>query len=137
MSQSTGTFIGAVIIKGLPFLLLLVFMVVMARRREAQAFSQLIAAEVGGEVVTSDEFRVLQSGRRRRHTLKQVKRANGSAARVLVKRLMREQMNLALIHTRAESAQHPAIEAQRGYIMTLKQRLAAVTGGRPTGAGAT
>ena len=134
MSQSTGSNIGALIIKGVPFLVLLLLMLIFARRREGRAFAGLMAAEIGGEVVTQKEFQTLQSGRRRRRELKQVRRANGPAARGLVRRLMREQMNLALIHMRSESAQHPAIEAQRDYIMTLKRRLAEVTGGPQPGA---
>ena len=131
-TQGATAFIGTLVIKGLPFLLLLVIMVVFARRREARAFSRLMAAEVGGEIVTTEEFHILQSGRRRRKAVRGMKRRRGPAAAAVVKRLMREQMNLALIHTRAESEQHPAIEAQRHLVMALKQRLTG-SSGAPSG----
>ena len=53
----------ALVVKGLPFLVLLVLLGIFARRREAQVFSQLMAEEVGGDVVTEAEFEVLRSGR--------------------------------------------------------------------------
>ena len=65
-----GAFIVSLVIKGLPFLALLVMMVVLARRRETQAFSRLMAEEVGGDVVTQEEFQVLRSGRRRRKVVR-------------------------------------------------------------------
>jgi hypothetical protein len=38
--------------------------------------------------------------------------------------LMRAQMNLALFHGKVDSANHPALEAQRGVVRQLKARLA-------------
>jgi protease PrsW len=129
-TQGAGAFVGSLLIKGLPFLFLLVVMLVFARRRESRAFTRLMAAELGGEAVTKEEFHVLQSGRRRRHTVRGVKRSRGPAAAVVVRRLMREQMNLALLHARSEAEQHPAIEAQRALIVSLKERLG-MAGGPP------
>jgi RsiW-degrading membrane proteinase PrsW (M82 family) len=129
MSGGNASFVFALVIKGLPFLALLVMMTIFARRRERRAFDRLMAVEVGSDVVTSEEYRILRSGRLRRRTLRSVKRTKGPMARAVVKRLMREQMNLALFHSRTASAEHPAIDVQRQYILQLKQRLAAV--GRP------
>ena len=103
-------------------------MVVFARRRERRAFAGLMSNEVGSEVVTTEEFHVLRSGRRRRRAVRAMKRSRGPAAAAVVRRLMREQMNLALFHARSESEQHPAVEAQRAFIMSLKQRLAGGAG---------
>ena len=129
MSGSNGAFILALILKGVPFLVLLVLMTIFARRRERRAFDTLMAAELGNDVVTQEEFHILRSGRRRRHTLRVVKRTRGPAARAVLRKLMREQMNLALFHERADSGEHPAIDAQRDFIRQLKHRLVAV--GRP------
>lgn len=126
-SQGAGAFVFSLIVKGLPFLALLVIMVIFARKREGQAFARLMASEVGGEAVTSEEFHILQSGRRRRKTVRMLKRTSGPMAAAVAKRLMREQMNLALFHVRADEAEHPAIEVQRKVVMTLKGRLAAAT----------
>jgi hypothetical protein len=129
-SQGAGAFVFSLIVKGLPFLALLLIMVIFARRREGQAFARLMAGEVGGEAVTAEEFHILQSGRRRRRTVRMLKRTKGSQAAAIAKRLMREQMNLALFHLRADEEHHPAIEAQREVVLTMKRRLAAAVGGQ-------
>jgi protease PrsW len=123
---SVGAFIGSLVIKGLPFLIFLALMVVLARRRETQAFARLMAEEVGGDVVTQEEFGVLRSGRRRRKVVRKVKKQRGLAGKRLVKRLMREQMNLALFHSKVDLPGHPAIEDQRDKIRDMKARLAAI-----------
>ncbi|OFW56520.1 MAG: hypothetical protein A2133_03310 [Actinobacteria bacterium RBG_16_64_13] len=125
MSQGAGVFVLALIIKGLPFLGLLVLLGVFAHRRECRAFAYLMANEVGSDVVTPEEFQVLRSGRRRRKSLRWVKKHKGKPARLVCKRLMRAQMNLALFHGKVESGDHPALEAQRDMIRQLKGRLAA------------
>lgn len=121
-----GAFIGSLVVKGLPFFILLALMVVVARRRESQAFARLMAEEVGGDVVTEEEFRVLGSGRRRRKVLRRVKKQRGPAAKSLVRRLMREQMNLALFHSKVGLPGHPALETQRDKIRDMKGQLAAI-----------
>lgn len=124
MNGSAGSFILALVIKGLPFLILLLLLGVFARRREAQVFSGLMAEEVGSDVVTQEEFHVLRSGRRRRGSLRQMKKQKGSGARLALKRLQREQMNLALFHSKLDAPGHPAIDIQRDRIRELKARLA-------------
>jgi RsiW-degrading membrane proteinase PrsW (M82 family) len=125
MAGSAGTFILALIIKGLPFLLLLLLLGLFARRREEQAFSRLMAEEVGSDVVTREEFQVLKSGRRRRAARRRMKKQKGPAARLVLKRLQREQMNLALFHSKVDAPGHPAIDVQRDGIRQLKAQLAA------------
>lgn len=124
MSEGNGAFVLALIIKGLPFLALLGLLGVFARRREGQAFARLMASEVGGDVVTSEEYAVLRSARKRRSALRRTKRANGAPARAVLKRLMREQMNLALFHGKVGTVDDPALEAQREIVRRLKERLA-------------
>jgi hypothetical protein len=107
-----------------PFLLFLLILGVVARRREGQAFARLIATEVGTDVLTEAEFHSLQSGKRRRAALRRMKRERGAVARSWLKRLQREQMNLALFHGKVESVDHPALDAQRETIRMLKARIA-------------
>jgi RsiW-degrading membrane proteinase PrsW (M82 family) len=126
MTQGTGAFALALVIKGLPFLILLVLLVVFARRREGRAFAALMKSELGSDVVTAGEFQVLRNARRRRQELRIMKARRGSSARYLMKRVMREQMNLAVVHSKVRSAQHPAIEEQREVVRRLKARLAAI-----------
>ena len=124
MSRGTGAFVLAIVIKGVPFLALLVLLAVFARRRETQAFSRLIGAEVGSDALTAEEFQILKSGRNRRKTLRWMKRNKGPAARAVLKQLMRAQMNLALFQGKVDSFDHPALEAQRDIVRQLKTRLA-------------
>jgi RsiW-degrading membrane proteinase PrsW (M82 family) len=125
MAGSAGEFILGLIIKGLPFLILVVLLWIFAGRRESQAFSRLMSEEVGSEAVTQEEFQVLRSSRRRRTALRHMRRQKGPGARRLLKQLMREQMNLALFHSKLDGRGHPAVEAQREKIIELKAQLAA------------
>lgn len=125
MAGSAGSFVLALIIKGLPFLILLLLLGLFARRREQEAFSRLMAEEVGNDVVADEEFQVLRSGHRRRAALRHMKREKGPEARRVLKRLQREQMNLALFHSKLDTPGHPAIEVQRDKIRGLKAQLAA------------
>ncbi|MFH0915352.1 MAG: PrsW family intramembrane metalloprotease [bacterium] len=125
MGGGAGSFILAIVVKGVPFLAFLAILTVVARRRERQAFARLIAGEVGSDVLTEGEFRTLESARKRRAALRQIKSNKGSGARLLLKRLQREQMNLAIFHTKVREHDHPALEVQRDRIRALKRRLPA------------
>jgi RsiW-degrading membrane proteinase PrsW (M82 family) len=126
MNKGTGAFVGALVIKGLPFLILLVLLGVFAQRREKMVFSRLIRSEVGSDAVSQGDFYILQNGRRRRVELRHMGRNRGAQARAVYKRLMREQINLALLHTRVPAGDHPALEAQRQIIRMLKSQLASI-----------
>jgi hypothetical protein len=125
MARGTASFIGALVIKGLPFLILLGLLGVFANRRERKVFACLMRSEVGTEAVSQGEFYVLQRGRRRRQALTHMKRNKGVEAARVFKRLMREQINLALLRSRIPAGDHPALRAQRDLIKQLKARLAA------------
>ena len=126
MAGDSVSFAAALVIKGLPFLVFLLILAVFARRRERQAFERLIASEVGTDVVSEGEIQVLRSGRRRRRALRQVKKTKGAEGRVLLKRLQREQMNLATLHNKRRNVSPAALEAQRDKIRALRFRLASV-----------
>jgi RsiW-degrading membrane proteinase PrsW (M82 family) len=127
MGGSAGTFVLAIAIKGLPFVVFLVILGWFARRRERQAFDRLIAAEIGTDVLSEAEFKILERGRKRRAALRAIKRHKGLVARSLLKQLQREQMNLALLHRKVETRDHPALEAQREKIRTLRARLTTIS----------
>jgi RsiW-degrading membrane proteinase PrsW (M82 family) len=127
MAKGQGAFVGALVIKGLPFLILLVLLGVFAGRREKQVFARLMRSEVGSDAVSQGEFYVLQSGRRRRQALRHMKKNKGPRARSIFKRLMREQINLALLHSKVPAGNHPALEAQRQAVRMVKSQLASVS----------
>ena len=126
MARGPYSFVIALIIKGLPFLMFLVLLVVFARRREKRVFGCLMRSEVGGPAVSEGEYYVLQSGRRRHEELRRIGRAKGAQARAVAKRLMREQIDLALLHSRVASNDDEALKEQRGRIAALKAQLAAI-----------
>ncbi|MFH1834258.1 MAG: PrsW family intramembrane metalloprotease [bacterium] len=123
MGRDAGSFVLGVVVKGMPFAVFLALLSVLARRRERLAFTGLVAAEVGSDVLSEGELGVLQNGRRRRAALRRIKRTKGRGARLVLKRLQREQMNLALFHTKVPNSDHPALEAQRDKIRALRARL--------------
>jgi RsiW-degrading membrane proteinase PrsW (M82 family) len=100
MAKGNGGLAIALVIKGLPFLMLVVLLGEFARRREKAVFGRLMKSEVGSDAVSQGEFYVLQSGRRRREALRHMRRNRGVQSRAVFKRLMREQINLALLRTR-------------------------------------
>jgi RsiW-degrading membrane proteinase PrsW (M82 family) len=126
MGRDAGSFALALVIKGLPFLVFLLILAVYARKRERQAFDRLIASEVGTDVLSEGEIEVLRSGRKRRRALRRIKKVKGPEARALLKKLQREQMNLAIFHNRTRHMSAEALEDQRDKIRALRSRLAGV-----------
>ena len=49
-----------------------------------------------------------------------MRRQKGPGARAVLKRLQREQMNLALFHSKVEVPGHPAVEAQRDKVQATR-----------------
>lgn len=126
MARDVGSFALALVMKGLPFLIFLLILAVFARKRERQAFDRLIASEVGTDVLSEGEIEILRSGRLRRRALRRTKKNKGPGARQLLKRLQREQMNLAILHNRSDRGSEEALEAQRDRVRSLRAKLAAV-----------
>jgi hypothetical protein len=104
----------------------MVILAVFARRRERVAFERLIAVEIGTDVLGSEEEVSLVSGRRRRAARRRIARQKGPAGRAVLRVLQREQMNLALFHTKIREEDHPGLERQRDKVRRLKARLAAL-----------
>ena len=126
MARGAAAFAFGLVIKGLPFLSLLVILGVFADRREKRVFGCLMRGEVGSEAVSEGEFWTLRSAARRRKELNLVKRTKGVRAKAVYRRLMREQINLAVLHNRVASSDHPALREQREIIKALKAQLAAI-----------
>lgn len=122
--DNIGSFVGYAFVKGIPFLAFLTVLVLIARRREAEAFSRLVASEVAGDVITEGEIHILRSARRRRRARRAVAAARGYAAGRLLGALQKEQMRLALVASKAQSATDPLLEHQRNRIRELKAALA-------------
>ena len=124
--RSSASIVLALVLKGLPFLMLLVILAVFARRRERAGFERLIAVEEGTDVLSHEEVHSLTSGRRRRAARRRMARQKGPMGRAVLKSLQREQMNLALFHTKIREEDHPGLERQRDKVRRLRARLAAI-----------
>jgi len=121
-------------IKGLPLLIVVVLGVTLARDRERRWLERSLASEIGGDGISADEFRTLRSPKLRRRALADMRRRAGRSAAGLLRRLQREQVNLAMLASRTASPDDPAVAAQRDYCRSLRDALAAIPGAAPADA---
>jgi RsiW-degrading membrane proteinase PrsW (M82 family) len=127
----------ATAVKGIPFFLFLAVLVTVARRREARWLELALDSEVGGSGITSEELDALDHPRKRRHLRRLVGRRAGQKAAALLKRLQREQVNLAMVRVHVGSADHPDLVRQRAYCKSLRDALESIPGAIPGALGGT
>ncbi len=113
----------ATTIKGLPFLIFLALAVRLARRREHRWLGIALEREVGRAGLEAAELQTLMDPRSRRRLRKAVRRAAGKAAETALKKLHREQINLAMVATRVAEPDHPDLVRQRGVCGALRDAL--------------
>jgi len=118
-------------IKGLPLLVFVVLGVTLARDRERRWLDRALGPEIGREGISAEEYEILRSPKRRRRANAQMRRRAGRRAARLAARLQREQVNLAMIASRADRPDDPAIARQRDYCRSLRDALAAIPGAAP------
>jgi RsiW-degrading membrane proteinase PrsW (M82 family) len=144
--QDAGDYLQVILattVKGLPFLLFVVLMIALARRREHRWLRAALAGEVGREALHPDELAVLESPAARRRSRRDMARRAGPLAARTLKRLQREQINLAMVATRVDQDDHPDLVRQRQYCRALREWLVTYAGppssgprpGRPPGIG--
>jgi protease PrsW len=114
------------LVKGLPFLLFLGFLVYLASRREHRWFSALTARDVGTDVLTQDELAHLGGLRSRWAARRQMGARKGPQAAKLAGQLQREQISLAMIRSRAGSDEDANVVAQRERIRAVRAQLDAL-----------
>jgi protease PrsW len=115
-------------VKGLPLLLVVVIGVSLARDRERRWLDRSLVAEIGREGISAEEFEILRDPKLRRRALSEMRRRAGRRAAALLRRLQREQVNLAMVVSRAPTPDDPAIEREREYCRSLRDALAAIPG---------
>jgi RsiW-degrading membrane proteinase PrsW (M82 family) len=121
----------ATAVKGLPLLVFVALAVVLARRRERRWLHDALATEVGGEGISADELRLLEEPRLRRGARRAMRRRAGARAASLLHRLQREQVNLAMVASRAADPSDPALTQQRNLCRSLRDALRAIPGAAP------
>lgn len=125
VNQGVGAFVVYALIKGLPFLAFLVVLVMVARRQEADAFTLLVATEVGTDVLNEQELSILRSARKRRAARRAVTQARGAAAGRLLGQLQREQIKLGVLSGKTVFGD-PVLERQRDKIRMLRSQIASL-----------
>jgi len=113
-------------VKGLPFLILLGVLVLLATRSEEANYRSIVAGEPDPMVVTGDEIRSLRSLWARRSARAAAGRLRGRAGSTLTGRLQAAQIEYAMIRSGTDSLADPALDAQRLKIRSIRAELAAV-----------
>ena len=118
----------ATAVKGLPLLLFVVLAIRLAHARERRWLHETLASEVGEDAVTPQELAILESPRLRLRARRDLGHRAGPRAAELLKRLQREQVNLAMIRSRVASEDDPALLRQRAVCRSLRDALDAIPG---------
>ena len=120
--------------KGLPLLVFVGLAVVLSRRRERKWLRIALASEVGSVGVSAHELATLEEPRRRREAVRDMRRRAGGSAAGLLRRLQREQVNLAMIRSKV-AEDDPALLEQRAFCGSLRDALRAIPGAAPAEVG--
>jgi hypothetical protein len=127
----------AAAIKGLPLLLVVVVLVNLARRRERRWLETALRSEVDTPALTRTELGILLDARARQRSRRDMRTRAGAGAERLLRRLQREQINLAMVRTRVATPDDPALLAQRELCKSLRSGLLAMPGAMPAAASST
>jgi RsiW-degrading membrane proteinase PrsW (M82 family) len=123
----------ATAVKGLPLFAFATLAVVLARRRERTWLHGALAGEIGGPGISAEELATLEHPRRRRAAVREMRTRAGGHAAGLLRRLQREQVNLAMISSKVVS-DDPALIEKRAYCGSLRDALGAIPGAAPADA---
>jgi RsiW-degrading membrane proteinase PrsW (M82 family) len=118
----------ATAVKGLPLLLFVVLAIRLAHVRERRWLHETLVSEFEEDAVTPPELAILENPRRRIRARRELRRRAGERAAGLLKRLHREQVNLAMLRSRVASDDDPALLRQRAVCRSLRDALEAIPG---------
>ena len=124
----------ATAVKGLPLLAFATLAVVLARRRERTWLHGELADEIGGSGISAVELATLEDPGKRRRAVRAMRTRAGNHAAGLLRRLQREQVNLAMIRSKVATDDDPALIEQRAYCGSLRDALRAIPGAAPADA---
>ena len=124
----------ATAVKGLPLLAFATLAVVLARRRERTWLHGELADEIGGPGISAVELATLEDPGKRRRAVRGMRTRAGGHAAALLRRLQREQVNLAMIRSKVATDDDPALIEQRAYCGSLRDALRAIPGAAPADA---
>ncbi|MGA3057834.1 MAG: PrsW family intramembrane metalloprotease [Candidatus Limnocylindrales bacterium] len=115
-------------LKGLPFLILLGVLVVVATRSEERSFRAIVAGEPDGSLFPEPELRALGSLWTRRSARAEAGRRLGPAGARLMGELQSAQIDYAMVRSRSKSVADPALERLRQRIRWIRARMVPISG---------
>jgi protease PrsW len=118
----------AAAVKGAPLLLFVVVIVNLARRRERTWLEAALRSEAGSPALSEAELRVLLNPPARRRSRREMRARAGPGAERLLRRLQKEQINLAMVRTRSSSEDAPEVVRQRELCRSLRAALLSMPG---------
>ena len=118
-------------IKGIPLLLCVVVLVRLAHLRERMWLGAALRSETDTPALTVGELQVLLDPRAKRRSRRVMRHRAGVAGQRLLKRLQREQVNLAMMRTMAHADDAPEVARQRELCKSLRDGLLAIPGAAP------
>lgn len=119
----------ATAVKGLPLLIFVILMVRLAHRREHLWLQTALETQVGKLGLTRGELDALDHPTDRRRARREAAARGGPRAARAMKKLQREQINLAMVTTRTHDPGHPDVQRQHEYCAELRERVRGLTGG--------
>ena len=119
----------ATAVKGLPLLIFVILMVRLAHRREHLWLQAALETEAGKPGLTREELDALDHPADRRRARKEAAARGGRQAGREMKRLQREQINLAMVATRTHDPSHPDLRRQHAYCAQLRERVQRLSAG--------
>jgi protease PrsW len=118
-------------LKGLPFLVVLGVLVVVATRSEERSFRAIVAGEPDESLFPEPEVRALGSLWGRRSVRLSASRRFGPSGARLADALQSAQIEYALVRSRTDSPADPALEPQRQRIRLVRAQMAAMAAAEP------
>jgi len=118
----------AAAIKGVPLLIFVVVLVRLARRRERMWLELALQEEADTPALTQAELRVLLDRGERRRSRREIRERAGESAEKLLKRLQKEQINLAMVRTRSHGLETTELVRQRELCKSLRDALRSMPG---------
>ena len=113
-------------LKGLPFFILLVVLVLFATRSEEKSFRAIVAGEPDPMVITEAEITSLRTLMARRSARSAAGRLGGQKGSKVTGQLQAAQIEYAMIRSRVDSLTDPVLDAQRLKIRAIRGQLGAV-----------
>ena len=121
----------ATAVKGLPLLLFVVVAVRLAHARERRWLHTTLTGEFEDDAVTPEELAILESPKARRRARRAMRERAGERASDLLRRIQREQIDLAMVRSRVATPDDPALVRQRALCRSLRDGLEAIPGAAP------